>query len=244
MGSELKRLENEVVVYEAQQAIAEAKGRNYKIKAPFGGESILKRDIDFGVIPGTKSPSLYKSGAEKVCMAYGLLQHYTIESKIEQYDKNGVFFYFLVKCELVKVANNGEEYVFTTGYASANTAEKRNGKNANTPEAINACVKMAEKRSLVAAALHISGLSDMFTQDIEDENFMRKANDTLLKDGDPITQAQLVRLFAIAGKNGFKKAEALKRIAEAGFNSAKDITQKDYEKVCKLFEENDGEVHS
>ena len=233
-------MENELTIYEAERAIAKVSGTGYKVKTPFG-TAALERDVDFGVIPGTKSPSLYKSGAEKVCMAYGLLQHFTTESKIEQYDKSGCFFYYLVKCELVKIANDGKEYIFTTGYGSSNTAERRNGKNANTPEAINACIKMAEKRALVAAALHISGLSDMFTQDIEDENFMRKANDTILKEDDPLTKAQLVRLFAIAGKNGYKKPQVQKIIAEAGFNSATEIKQKDYVKVCGLFEDKDDE---
>ena len=226
----------ELTIYEAERAIARSTGVNYKIKSPGGGYVTLKRDVDFGVIPGTKSPSLYKSGAEKVCMAYGLLQHYTTESKIEQYDSKGCFFYYLVKCELVKIANDGKEYIFTTGYGSANTAERRNGKNANTPDAINACVKMAQKRAMVAAALSISGLSDLFTQDIEDEKFMNSAKDTLLKDDDPITNAQLVRLFAIAGKNGFKKPDVEEKIHAAGFKSAKDIKQKDYNEVCKLFE--------
>lgn len=233
-------MENEMMIYEAEQAIAKASGVNYKVKSPVGGEVLLKRDVDFGVIPNTKSPSLYKSGAEKVCMAYGLLQHFTTESKIEQYDKNGCFFYFLVKCELVKIANDGRQYVFTTGYGAANTAERRNGRNANTPDAINSCVKMAQKRALVAAALSISGLSDMFTQDMEDENFMNKAKDTILGENDPITNAQLTRLFAIAGKSGFKKDEVKERINKAGFKTAKDITQKDYERVCALFE-NDNE---
>lgn len=227
---------NEMMIYEAEQAVAKVSGTNYKVKSPIGGEVTLKRDVDFGVIPGTKSPSLYKSGAEKVCMAYGLLQHYTTESKIEQYDKNSCFFYFLVKCELVKIANDGKEYVFTTGYGAANTAERRNGRSANSPDAINSCVKMAQKRALVAAALSISGLSDMFTQDMEDEAFMNKARDTILSDDAPITNAQLTRLFAIAGKNGFNKNEVKQRITDAGFKSAKDITQKDYEKVCGLFE--------
>lgn len=225
----------EVMIYEAEQAVAKVSGKNYKVKSPMGGEVLLKRDTDFGVIPGTKSPSLYKSGAEKVCMAYGLLQHYTTESKIEKYDKDGVFFYYLVKCELVKIANDGREYVFTTGYGSANTMEKRNGRNTGV-DAINSAVKMAQKRSLVAAALSISGLSDMFTQDMEDEKFMNSARDTILGDEDPITNAQLTRLFAIAGKNGFKKDEITDKVHAAGFKSAKDIKQKDYEKVCKLFE--------
>ena len=231
-------MENEMMVYEATRAIAETKGKNYIVRNPIdGGDVLLKRDVDFGVIPGTKKPSLYKSGAEKICMAYGLLQHYTTESKIEQYDKSGLFFYYLVRCELVKISNDGREYVFTTGYGSANTAEKRNGKVVNSPDAINSCVKMAQKRAMVAAAISISGLSDMFTQDIEDESFMNKAKDAVLKDTDPLTNAQLQRLFAIAGKNGYTKPQIKEKINAAGFDSASKIKQKDYNAVCKLFEE-------
>jgi len=35
-------------------------------------KSILKKDLDFGVIPGTPKPSLYKPGAEKLRVVYGL----------------------------------------------------------------------------------------------------------------------------------------------------------------------------
>lgn len=227
----------ELMIYEAEQAIAKSTGKNYKITSPVGGEVTLKRNVDFGVIPGTKSPSLFKSGAEKICMAYGLLQHYSVENKIEKYDTEGLFFYYLVKCELVKVAADGREYVFTTGYGSANTAEKRNGKaNANTPDAINPAVKMAQKRALVSAAISISGLSDLFTQDVEDKDFMEGARETLLADDDPINNIQLTRIFATAGQNGFRREEVLDKIHAAGFKSAKDIKQKDLANVIKLFE--------
>src|SRR5689334_17459665 len=35
-------------------------------------KSILKMDLDYGVIPGTPKPSLYKPGAEKLRLVYGL----------------------------------------------------------------------------------------------------------------------------------------------------------------------------
>lgn len=35
-------------------------------------KSILKEDLDYGVIPGTPKPSLYKPGAEKLRLVYGL----------------------------------------------------------------------------------------------------------------------------------------------------------------------------
>ena len=62
---------------------------NYTICAPDGAPAILKRGIDFGMIRKkngdamTKNPTLFKSGAEKVAVAYGLCQRYTLESKLE-----------------------------------------------------------------------------------------------------------------------------------------------------------------
>ena len=118
-----------LAAYTAEASIATAKphGKNYDIMCA-GSTIKLKRDSDFGVIPGTKQPSLFKAGAEKICMAYGLLQHYEIVTKIENVDSKAPFFYYVVKCSLVKIYN-GVEYVWTTGYGSSNTAEKRNGRN-------------------------------------------------------------------------------------------------------------------
>ena len=229
-------MESNLTIYEAEQAVAMTAGKNYKIKTPMGGEAVLKRNVDFGVVPGTKQPSLLKSGAEKVCMAYGLLQHYSIESKIEQYDKSGLFFFYLVKCELVKIANDGREYVFATGYGSANTAEGRNGKSANSPNVINSTTKMAQKRALVAAALSISGLSDMFTQDMENSDFMEKAYDlkTTANPEATITGAQAQRIYAIAASNGYTAKEVKAKIESMGLK-VNTIKQADYEKVCALF---------
>ena len=141
-------------------AYARQVGDDYEVLTPAGGTRLV-RDIDFGVIPGTKQPSLLKAGAEKVVMAYGLRQHYSIESMTQTFDEDPLMFY-LVKCELVKIAPNGQEYIFTTGYGSANTKEKRNGRN-DAYNSANSCIKMAQKRALTAAALSVSGLSSMFT---------------------------------------------------------------------------------
>ena len=68
-----------LMISTAERAVMTPKGNNYLISAGTGGVQIpLKRDVDFGKIPKTKKPSLYKSGAEKVVMAYGLLTHYEI----------------------------------------------------------------------------------------------------------------------------------------------------------------------
>lgn len=217
----------------ASIAIAKPHGKHYDILCA-GVPTQLKRDVDFGVIPKTKTPSLYKSGAEKICMAYGLLQHYEIESKIEQFDGKAPFFYYLVKCSLIKI-HNGTEYVFTSAYGSANTAEKRNGFN-SPADAANGTIKMAQKRALVAAALSISGLSDAFTQDMENETFMQNAK--VLVDSDnpdsPVTAQQIKRLYALGADAGLNAAEVKQKLAAQGITSTKQILQKDYNAVCDL----------
>ena len=105
-------------IYEGKQALAETSGENYIVRSPFDNGSVeLKREVDFDVIPGTKSPSLLKPGAEKIVSVYGLLVHYAIESKIEELNaietKDGVkpLFFYNVRCALIKIANDGTEYL-------------------------------------------------------------------------------------------------------------------------------------
>lgn len=230
-------MENEVIIYEGSRAEIAQKRGNYEITSPLTGNSVtLKRDTDFGVIPRTKTPSLYKSGAEKVILSYGLLQHYNIESKVEQFG-NDPFFFYAVRCDLVRVSSDGKEYVFASGLGSANTKEKRNGFN-GAYDAANSSLKMAMKRAMVAAAINIGGLSSMFSQDIEDENFVEKGYANIANTQDPdakLTAKQVKRLFAIAEDAGYNANECKNILAKNGITSTKDITQKEYDKVCELF---------
>lgn len=220
----------------ADLALATTDGEDYIVTTP-AGKTRLVRDIDFGVIPGTKQPSLLKAGAEKVAMAYGLLQHYTIEDKYQTFGDDAVMFY-LVKCELVKIGPNGKEYVFTTGYGSANTREKRNGRN-DAFNSANATIKMAQKRALTAAALSISGLSSMFTQDMEADDFINNniaALSATNSPNAPITRKQMNLIYAKAGNLGMTAPQAKKAIADAGYPSIKALTQKDFQTVLELFD--------
>ena len=222
-------------MYEGQRAIVEAKRMNYAISVPGGAEMTLRRDVDFGVIKGTKKPSLYKSGAEKICFAYGLMQRYTIESKIEQTDPEPFFFY-TVRCDLVKLnVQTGQEYIFTSGYGSGNTKEKRVG-FASAYDAANSTLKMAQKRALVSAAISICGGSDMFTQDIEDETTIKNFEEikATLDDNAKITAKQIKRLYAIGNEAGLNLEELKTKLATIGITSSKDITQAQYDDVCKF----------
>lgn len=217
---------------EAKIAVVKTSGKNYLVDCGFSKQT-LRRGVDFGVIPKTKKPSLFKSGAEKIAMGYGLLQHYTIESKIEEAGKEPFFFY-CVRCDLCKVYN-GVEYVWTSAYGSANTNEKRNGFN-SAYDSANSTLKMAQKRALVAAAISISGVSDAFTQDMENEDFMNNAQALIDTDkpDSPISTAQIKRLYAIGGELGMTAGEVKTLLAAQGYTSTRQILQKDYDSVIEI----------
>lgn len=242
MSNELKPY-NELTVYEGQKAVVEAKRMNYQVSIPGGVPQTLKRDVDFGVIQGTKKPSLFKSGAEKICFAYGLMQRYYIESKAEAWGE-APFFYYLVRCDLVKLLPTGQEIVFTSGYGSSNTKERRNGFN-GAYDAANTTLKMAQKRALTSAAISICGGSDLFTQDIEDESFVTKNYEEIKKtqnDDAPVTAKQIKRLYAIGGEVGRTADDVINLLKSKGYASTKDIKQKDYDEICKLVGTEDAKV--
>lgn len=232
---------NELVAYEAEQAVAKMTvNGNYTVSFA-GMKRTLERDVDFGVIPGTKSPSLYKAGAEKICLAYGLVPHVTMESKTEEWQKNekgeDLFFgLYTMKCELHKIGPNGIDYVISSGYGSANTFEKRNGWNKGKPDAINSTIKMAQKRAMVGTVLSISGLSSMFTQDIEDSDFVDKANKTIAEGGEYVDNKTVLKLISDAVKKGMSKKQAQEALKKGGYYEKNGVRIKkaDYEKVETL----------
>ena len=227
-----------VVATQGYPAVAKIDRKQNYVITPLMANTVptyLERGTDFGVIPKT---SLYKSGAEKIIAAYRLMSRYSIESKIEQYGgKDGAFFYYLVKCSLFKgfTDEHGQyiEVEYSSGFGSANTGESRNGFNSGV-NAANNCIKMAQKRAMVSAILSISGLSSMFTQDIEDETSVQAKDIIDQKDTDIITTQQATRLFAIAGQNGMTKNQFKEWLAAyKGITSTKQITVKMFEEIAE-----------
>ena len=237
-----------VVQTEALPALAKAKGSAYIVTSPLTNqEAKLSRNVDFGVIPKTKKPTLFKSGAEKIIMAYQLMCRYSIESKIEQFDAKGnAFFHYLVKCSLwkgfAKPDGGYQEVEYANGYGSANTAEARNGYNSGV-NAANSTLKMAQKRAMVTAALAVSGLSSMFTMDMEDESSVTMSDMTEQKDTDVITSAQRTRMGNIAAQAGMTPQELGKWLSAEGYPKSSQITVKQfYEIIDKLKAKAQGET--
>lgn len=152
-------------------------------------ESALKVDRDYGVIPGTKKPTLLKPGAERINAAFACVAAYEIverevdHDRVNQYTKRswvwgqrkgekiwteeageskGLYRY-VVLCRLIHRESGVE---IGQGVGSCSTMES---KYIDRPRDVeNTVLKMAKKRAYVDATLTTFGLSDQFTQDVED----------------------------------------------------------------------------
>ena len=223
---------------EALMAEPKARGSSYIVTSPLTGrDAQLKRGVDFGVVPGTRRPSLYKSGAEKVIMAYGLMVRYHIASQVEQFDAKGMaFFHYLVRCDLVKgfTQPNGEyhEVVFANGFGEANTGESRNGTKTGV-NAANNTIKMAQKRAMVQAALSVSGLSSMFSQDIEDETAIQAKDMINQSPTDRINSQQRNRIYNVAAQVGLSNEQAKAWMSAEGYPKSSELTVKQFDEIIE-----------
>jgi len=143
----------------------------------------LKEGVDYGIIPNTKVPTLYKAGAEKLAVAFGMTPSYEIISQEIDHNCKNVFekkqwdkvrscynfwegtsfgkYVYIVKCVLIK---NGKE--ISNAIASCSSYES---KYIDRPrDSQNTVIKMAQKRAFVAVILNTFSLSSRFTQDMED----------------------------------------------------------------------------
>lgn len=155
-------------------------------------QETLKEGRDYGKIPGIDKPSLLKPGAERVGMAFGCFPRYRIveqeidhDRKVEWRKKKKVWnnahkgdrsfkmeettgeslglYRYVVECEIVH-RESGAVVGSCIGVCSTMEA-----KYVDRPrECENTALKIAEKRAHVGAVLNAFGLSEQFTQDVED----------------------------------------------------------------------------
>ena len=82
-------------------------------------QGVMKRDLDFGVIPGTGTkPTLLKPGAEKLCTLFGLVPEFETVNSIVDFDAG--LFYFHYRCRLTRAGATA-----ATGEGSCNSKEKK-----------------------------------------------------------------------------------------------------------------------
>jgi hypothetical protein len=124
-------------------------------------KKFLIPNVDYGVIPGTKKPFLFKSGAQKITMLYGLRVDFELINEFKGYRK-----FKKTEVHIEEHKYKATLYTFTEekkvaeGIGHISTTEK--GKK-DFPT--NTLIKVCKKRAMVDATLQIAALGEIFTQD-------------------------------------------------------------------------------
>jgi hypothetical protein len=207
--------------------------------------SALEKGRDYGVIPGTgDKATLLKPGSERICAGFGVrvvpeivemeIDHdrevpWTKRKKkwnnrhkgdktFEWDSESGVsygLYRYVVRCDLFQIDTG---LLLGSGIGSASTMES---KYVDRPrDAENTVLKMAKKRAQIDATLTTFGLSDQFTQDLDDfrEDFAQEAV-AEVQTAPAVTlasEAQLTDLRAQAKANGPESVAWLETKIAAG----------------------------
>ena len=144
--------------------------------------SSLKEGVDYGSIPtkrGPSKPSLFKPGAEKICGMLGITVHFPSLKETEQALLQGLIPEFvMVRCELKNI--HGQTLADGVG---ARSLKQDYGD-------INKSLKMAEKSAHIDSVLRLAGLSEVFTQDLEDMKNLRTMNENKTSTSSSVISAE------------------------------------------------------
>jgi len=166
-------MNNEVALREPMElSVDDVRGQVEKIQGLMKG--LMQKDEHYGVIPGTKKPSLYKAGAEKLGFTFRLVP----EFQVTRNDLKGDHREYEVRCTL---RHQPTEKLAGEGVGNCSTMESKyryrnvwnNGtktkvENTDIADTYNTVLKMAKKRAYVDAMITATAASDIFTQDVED----------------------------------------------------------------------------
>lgn len=116
--------------------------------------------VDYGSIPtkrGPSKPSLRKPGAEKICGFLGVSVRFPNAQRYEVAASQGVLIKQVVlRCEL----RDSSGHVLAEGVGARDIGKDQGD--------LNKSLKMAAKSAHIDATLRLAGLSEVFTQDLED----------------------------------------------------------------------------
>src|SRR3990167_2851492 len=157
--------------------------------------AVMKPDVHYGTIPGTPKPTLYKAGAEVLCMVFRVADTYevvdlstadTVRYRVNcigTHQVSGV----VLGSGLGEASSCEEKYKwrkaicseeFTETPANMRRIKHARGKGGTTykqeqirtepADLANTILKMANKRAKMAMVLNVTAASDCFSQDLED----------------------------------------------------------------------------
>lgn len=130
----------------------------------------MQEGEDYGIIPGSTKPTLFKPGAEKLNAIFGLAPQVEICNRVEEWEKG--FVSYEIKVTLI---NKRTQQLEAEGIGSCNSKERRYARQ-DAPSIANTVLKMAKKRALIDATLSATRASGLFTQDLEDMDDSARGN--------------------------------------------------------------------
>lgn len=157
--------------------------------------AVMKQDVHYGKIPGTDKPTLYKAGAEVLCMVFRVADTYEVTdlSTVDtvRYRVNCIGAHQVTGAVLgsgLGEASSAEEKYkwrkavckeeFDETPANMRRVKHARGKGGTTykqeqirtepADLANTILKMANKRAKMAMVLNVTAASDCFSQDLED----------------------------------------------------------------------------
>lgn len=110
----------ELMVIDPNAAILSAKARYETLRQLI--KEILVEGVDYGTIPGTEKPCLYKAGSEKLCSTFGFDPRFEVLDKIENFSDESGLFHYTILCRLIHIGTGAE---IATGIGSCNSKENR-----------------------------------------------------------------------------------------------------------------------
>lgn len=154
---------------------------------------VMREGTHYGVIPGTKTPSLYKPGAEKLMATFRL----AADPEVEDLGRDGEAHYRVkvnirsssgdfLGAGIGECSSQEDKYAWRGAICDEEfdatpenrrrikfakwqgKIEKKKQIRTNPADVSNTILKMAKKRGLIDAVLTITAASDIFTQDIEE----------------------------------------------------------------------------
>lgn len=168
-------------------------------------KSVLVVDVDYGVIPGTKKPSLYKAGAEVLLKWAGL--GYRVSMVDIDRDEDGKKYGVTYRASVYRLDNPEVPLAEADGYCGYDEAGRDAHVNdwgkAIPREPWNTIVAMASKRAVVSATRAATGTSGLFTQDAEDPAYRKRAEIVSQSDasaGPPVITAKFDSKCVVCGK--------------------------------------------
>lgn len=211
-------------------------------------QAVMKEGEHYGKIPGTDKPTLYKAGAEKLCMTFRIADEYKVEDlstpDMIRYRVVCVGRHQLTGVELGSGMGEGstgeEKYRWRKAVCKeefettpANLRRMKYGRKSGgfytvdqvrtePSDLANTVLKMACKRAKMAMVLNVTAASDCFTQDLEDLDSVLAQH---LTEDDRADHVVTVRAEWIAKVNAAKTEPDLRTVMRDGvkvFQAARD----------------------